>query len=219
MTTETQPPSIRTGIVNDYAIIVEGIRAIFAARPDLFDIVYASSLDSGVDEVAVLDSLDLDLVLLDPFATRVPLRERVPRKSAGGRPKYVILSWYRTAASVAQALDLGFAGYRSKTLDADSLIAATVDIHHGRVDSSAASGWPAPAASGGWPGSEHGLTARESEMLCWIAQGLSNKEIAERAYIGAESLKSHIRSAYRKIGVTTRSQAIVWCVSHGMIAI
>ena len=56
-----------------------------------------------------------------------------------------------------------------------------------------------PVATG--PGAEHGLTARESEVLALIAQGLSNKEVAERAFVSLNTVKTFIRSAYRKIGV------------------
>jgi two-component system, NarL family, response regulator LiaR len=72
--------------------------------------------------------------------------------------------------------------------------------------------------SGGlWPGQTEGLTVRESEVVAHITLGLSNKEIASRAYLSINSVKSYIRSAYRKMGVTTRSQAVLWAVHHGFL--
>jgi DNA-binding CsgD family transcriptional regulator len=59
---------------------------------------------------------------------------------------------------------------------------------------------------GDWPGRDHGLSARESEVLCLIAQGLSNQEIADRAFLSINSVKTYIRSAYRKIGVERRTR-------------
>ena len=73
---------------------------------------------------------------------------------------------------------------------------------------------PEPAL-GRWPGREHGLSGRESEVLALICQGMSNVEISQRAYIGINTVKTYIRSAYRKIGVTTRPQAVIWALSHG----
>jgi DNA-binding CsgD family transcriptional regulator len=62
---------------------------------------------------------------------------------------------------------------------------------------------------------EHGLTEREAQVLDWIAQGMSNQEIAESAYVSINSVKTYIRSAYRKIGVKSRSQAVAWAVRRG----
>ncbi len=70
-------------------------------------------------------------------------------------------------------------------------------------------------AGGDWPGRAEGLTARQAEVLALIAQGLSNDEVAERAYITINSLKSHVRAIYRKIGAESRSQAVIWALEHG----
>jgi DNA-binding CsgD family transcriptional regulator len=67
-----------------------------------------------------------------------------------------------------------------------------------------------------WPGAEHGLTARESEIVALIARGLSNRDIAERSYLSINSVKTYIRTAYRKVGVTRRAQAVVWGMQHGL---
>ena len=69
--------------------------------------------------------------------------------------------------------------------------------------------------SGNWPGRSFGLTQRESEVLALITQGLTNQEIADRAYISINSVKTYVRTAYRKIGVTRRSQAVSWGMQHG----
>lgn len=73
----------------------------------------------------------------------------------------------------------------------------------------------APISAGDWPGRALGLSARESEVLALIAQGLSNQEVASRAYLSINSVKTYIRSAYRKIGVQRRSQAVLWAIRHG----
>ena len=69
--------------------------------------------------------------------------------------------------------------------------------------------------AGDWPGRSAGLSSREAEMIALITQGLSNQEIAERAFLSINTVKTYIRSAYRKIGVTTRTQAVVWGVENG----
>ncbi|MFJ9387844.1 response regulator transcription factor [Nocardioides sp. NPDC101246] len=64
-------------------------------------------------------------------------------------------------------------------------------------------------------GTVAGLSVREVEVLALITQGLSNKAIADKLVVSVNTLKSHIRQAYRKIGVTTRSQAVSWAITHG----
>jgi DNA-binding CsgD family transcriptional regulator len=67
-----------------------------------------------------------------------------------------------------------------------------------------------------YPGREAGLTGREAEIIALITQGLSNQEIAERSYLSINSVKTYIRTAYRKMGVTRRSQAVLWGIKNGM---
>ena len=62
-----------------------------------------------------------------------------------------------------------------------------------------------------------GLTGREIEVLALIGEGLTNQEIADRVFISINSVKTYIRSAYRKIGVNSRSQAAVWGLQHGIV--
>jgi two-component system, NarL family, response regulator LiaR len=72
-----------------------------------------------------------------------------------------------------------------------------------------------PLAGVDWPGQAVGLSPRESEVLAFITQGLSNQEIAQAIYLSINSVKTYIRTAYRKIGVASRSQAVGWGMQHG----
>lgn len=65
-------------------------------------------------------------------------------------------------------------------------------------------------------GREAGLTCREAQVVTLIAQGFTNEEIARQLYLSINSVKSYIRSAYRRIGVQRRSQAIVWAIESGL---
>jgi len=64
-------------------------------------------------------------------------------------------------------------------------------------------------------GSDLGLTPREAEILGLIAQGLSNQEIASRVFLSINSVKTYIRTAYRKIGAHSRAEAVGWAIRHG----
>ena len=68
-----------------------------------------------------------------------------------------------------------------------------------------------------WPGRGEGLTDRESEILALITQGKSNAEVAALTYLSPNTVKSYIRSIYRKIDVASRTQAVLWGVKNGFI--
>lgn len=68
-----------------------------------------------------------------------------------------------------------------------------------------------------WLGYDEGLTRRESEIIALIAQGLSNQQIADQTFLSINSVKSYIRTAYRKMEVVSRSQAVLWGVRHGFV--
>jgi DNA-binding NarL/FixJ family response regulator len=111
----------------------------------------------------------------------------------------------------------------AKGVDACVTLASDVDEILGALRSAVASG-RRPEAHGpelevSGPdavlGEEVGLTPRESEVLRCLSLGLTNQQIADRCYLSVNSVKSYIRSAYRRIGVTSRSQAVVWCIQHG----
>jgi DNA-binding CsgD family transcriptional regulator len=62
------------------------------------------------------------------------------------------------------------------------------------------------------------LTEREYEVISMIGQGLSNRQIADQLFLSINSVKTYIRSAYRKLHVTARPQAILWAMEHGLVA-
>lgn len=64
----------------------------------------------------------------------------------------------------------------------------------------------------------HGLSERELQVLTLIATGLTNAEVAREAYLSVNTVKSYIRSAYRKMDVQSRSQAVIWAIDHGVVA-
>jgi DNA-binding NarL/FixJ family response regulator len=66
-----------------------------------------------------------------------------------------------------------------------------------------------------WPGRSEGLTDRESEIMALITQGKSNAGVATLTYLSPNTVKSYIRTIYRKIEVTGRTQAVLWGVRHG----
>ena len=63
---------------------------------------------------------------------------------------------------------------------------------------------------------DYDLSPREVDIICRVAAGLSNREVAADLFLGINTIKTYIRTAYRKMGVTSRSQAVMWAVRHGL---
>jgi two-component system, NarL family, response regulator LiaR len=210
---------IRLAIVNDYEIVVAGVAAMLAPHHDRVEVV---ELDSGLPIIS-----EVDLIFYDTFGQvqgdAVDLEDLVQ----GNDVPVVIFSWNIQPELVERAIDHGAAGYLSKGLSASEVVDAIEAIRAGETvtPSSAASSEASSAAgaasssdgreSGEWPGRELGLTAREAEVLALITQGLSNQEIARQTYLSINSVKTYIRTAYRKIDVTRRAQAVAWGMKHG----
>ena len=202
------PRPIRVAIVNDYEIVVAGVAAMLAPHREHVSIV---ELDSNLPVLS-----DVDVILYDTFAAvqgdGIDLEDLVH----GGDAKVVIFSWNLDEQLVGAAIERGAAGYLSKGLDAEQVVAGIEAVQRGETvtpPESTSSG--ERTANGEWPGRELGLSAREAEVLALITQGLSNQEIAQRTYLSINSVKTYIRTAYRKIEVTRRAQAVAWGMRHG----
>ncbi len=198
---------VRIAIVNDYEIVVAGIASVLAPFSDQVEIV---ELGAGTQVRS-----DVDVVLYDTFGQVQGYRIDLEDLVRGSGARVVIFSWNQQPELVDQALEKGARGYLSKALTAEEIVKAIEQVHAGETVTAIRSDLEPVPDSGDWPGRQHGLTQRESEVLALITQGLTNQEIADRAYISINSVKTYIRTAYRKIGVTRRSQAVSWGMDHG----
>jgi NarL family two-component system response regulator LiaR len=204
----TVPKPLRVAISNDYAIVVRGLHAMLEPFADRVEIV---ELDSRMPVLS-----DVDIVLYDSFSQ--PQGDRIELgRLARGDAKVVVYSWNVQPQLVRDALRRGVSGYLAKSLGAEKIVDALERVAAGEVVTTPGPGVDAPVAGGDWPGREQGLTERESEIVTMIAQGLSNQEIADRAYLSINSVKTYIRAAYKKMDVTRRSQAVRWAITHGFL--
>lgn len=199
--------AIRLAIVNDYEVVVHGLASMLRSYSDRIEVVEGDANAHPVSPV--------DIALFDTFAQSYRDRGRIARLVDDPEiSKVVVYTWGADDPAVAGARVPGIAAYVSKRLAAAELVTALERIHAGEPVRLEDAG-RGPLVGGDWPGREEGLTARESEVLSLITQGYSNNDIAATTMLSINSIKSYIRSAYRKIGVTTRSRAILWGIDHG----
>jgi len=199
---------VRLAIVNDYELVVVGVAALLAPFADRIHVV---ELDSSLPVVTG----DVDIILYDTFGAVQGSAVDVDSLVNGGPAKVVIYSWNLQHELVTDSLAAGVAGYLSKGMEAEDLVRAIEQIHAGQTVIPSTGGTVNPKSDSDWPGKTAGLTVRESEIVALITQGLSNQEIADRSYLSINSVKTYIRTAYRKMGVERRAQAVLWGVKHG----
>ena len=199
----------RLALVNDYEVVLQGLAEMLRSYTDDFDVV---ELDMHVPVEQTVD-----ISLYDTFAQTQGVGEGVERLLANPRVgKVVVYTWTFQELLTSNTRKRGIDGYLSKSLTAAELAEGLRAVARGESVLS-----PDPGRSsvvgGDWPGREEGLTARESEVLALITQGLSNSQIAQRTSLSINSIKSFIRTGYRKIEVTTRAHAVLWGVTHGFL--
>ena len=222
-------PPITVAIINDYELVVRGLAQMLADYPGRVDLVEC--------DVRADVAKPVDVALYDTFAParreEAELSDVIASPAVG---KVIVYSWGGQPDRVDNAFALGADGFVSKATGALEMVEAIERVHGGeqvRRDHPVApasadvddpigrirqepSPVEPPSRKRSWPGQAEGLTEREAEIIALITRGLSNKDIAARCFLSINSVKSYIRSAYRRMGVTSRSQAVLWGVRHGM---
>jgi DNA-binding NarL/FixJ family response regulator len=194
---------VRVTLADECELVSEGLAALFATREELTLVPPAPG--GGL-------ATFVDVTLHDTFAT-TPLDEakldRLVNRPSGGR--LVVYTWNLQQGLVDAALSHGAAGCLSKSLPTDDLVESLLQIAEGETVVRGVTGQRSHEVE------RAGLTPREAEVVGLIASGLSNHEIACSTGLSINSVKSYIRGAYRKIHVTTRSQAVLWALRHGCV--
>ncbi len=201
------PEPVRIALVDDYDVILAGVAHMFdryKTRVSVVELDANKPVQQDVD-VVLFDAFaqpeadaDLETVLANPHAKRV-----------------AVYTWNFRDVLIQAALDKGAKGYLSKALPAREMVAAIELVNAGETVVSEAPTGNRLTVGLDWPGRAEGLSERESEILALITQGKSNAEIADIVYLSINSIKTYIRSAYRKIGAANRVEAVLWGVEHG----
>ncbi len=206
----TLPEPISIALVDDYDVVVLGVARILERYPEQVSIHELNSdqtVSKPADIVlydafaqAEVDSADLKVILENPLAGRT-----------------VVYTWNFHPDLIGRAQSLGVDGYLSKALPGRELVDALVRVHAGERVISDPPGRARSTPGSDWPGRQEGLSDREAEILALITQGRSNAEVAATTFLSPNTVKSYIRTIYRKIGVRSRTQAVLWGVARGFL--
>jgi DNA-binding NarL/FixJ family response regulator len=215
---------IRVLIVDDQALIREGLETLLGLSPG---IEVAGTACDGEDAVRLTAERQPDIVLMDlrmPRCDGVEATRRITRQWPNCR--VIALTTYADDDSIFGVLEAGAMGYLTKDAGAQAIAQAIRTVHAGdalldpvvqaRVIRQLRAG-QSPTATPA-PTLPNDLTQREAEVLSLIAQGLNNREIAERLMVTEATVKTHINNLFSKIGVRDRAQAVVYAMRHGQAA-
>ncbi len=202
-------------LLSDLEIIVHGVSGMLAPHGSRIRMTTAGLHHRGYSPV--------DLTLIDTSLTTpgeiVAVNEALDDPRAGA-----VVIFVREGHSVTAqtAIAMGCRGCVDQALGSDELVATLECIGGGETVVSpslleAADETHTSATSEPWPGHWQGLSRREGETLTMITGGLTNLEIAEHHNISINTVKSYVRSAYRKIGVERRAQAVRWGMKNGLL--
>ena len=216
------PEPIRILLVDDHAVVREGLRA-FLGLQDGFEIVgEAADGEEAIERAAELepDVILMDLVMpkLDGVSAMRELRRRW--RGRGSHPRVIVLTSFLDDDRLLPALESGAAGYLLKNSQPAELARAVRAAQAGEaiIDPTAAARLVnALSNDRASPTALDQLTKREREVLTLIAQGRANKRIALELGISEKTVKAHVGHVLAKLGVADRTQAAVLAVQNGLV--
>ncbi|MDI5974406.1 response regulator transcription factor [Streptomyces sp. SL13] len=210
---------IRVLLVDDHQVVRRGLRTFLEVQPDIEVVGEAAD---GAEGAARAAELRPDVILMD---VKMPGTDGIEAlrllREAGDRARVLVVTSFTEQRTVVPALRAGAAGYVYKDIDPGALADAIRSVHAGHVllqpevaEALLTLDGSGPAA--GTRGRGATLTDREREVLCLIADGRSNREIARALVLSEKTVKTHVSNILMKLDVSDRTQAALWAVRHGV---
>lgn len=220
--TKPDARSIKVLIADDHPVVRQGLRSMLAAE----GIEIVGEAGTGSEALELIRKTEPDVVLMD---IRMPdmdgLAAMRMMKQNSSNTSVIVLTTYNNVQYLVRSVIYGAAGYFLKGISRKELLAAIRAVatgesllkpHHLRTVVQRLlkeSSGTAPAASS----KADALTPREKEVLSLIVQGLTNAQIARILFISPATVKRHVESIIKKLGVSDRTQAAVWAVRAGIV--
>jgi DNA-binding NarL/FixJ family response regulator len=207
---------IRVLLVEDHPVVRAGLAELLAGTGD---IEVVGTATDGAMAIEMVAEVRPDVVLMDvsmPVMDGIEATRRITEAEPGVH--IVMLTSFSDRKSILAALDAGATGFLLKDAEPEELFRGVRAAAAGEspLAPKAAHAVLSERRSGDEGGAAQDLTAREREVLALIAAGLPNKLIARRLEISEKTVKAHLTSVYRRIEVTTRTEAALWAREHGI---
>ncbi|MGH7274994.1 MAG: response regulator [Nitrospiria bacterium] len=217
------PKKIRVLIADDHQVVREGLSAILNAKEDIEVIAEAQD---GVEAVEKAKEFKPDVILMDISMPRMNGVEATRRiKLEQPQIGIVVLTMYEEEEYIFELVKAGATGYMLKNSDSSQIIKAIRSTYQGESmlqpsvatkilsEFSHLSQRPAPKPTR----TDQELTDREVQVIKLIADGKTNKEIANTLTISEKTVKNHVRNIFQKLEVDDRTQAAIFAIQRGLI--
>jgi len=194
---------IRVALVNDYELILHGLEALLAPFNDRLEVVELDVRRQPVQPV--------DIALFDPYGhTHLGLDQVGALANNPNVGAVVVYTWQLMTGQAEKIISYGARAVLAKSLSGSDLVdeleevtrGKTIVSHDFRLNTSMT-----------WPGADLRLTERESEVVTFLATGKSNRDIADAMILSENTVKTHLKSIFQKIGVSSRAQAVARIVT------
>nr|BFD90156.1 response regulator transcription factor [Kitasatospora sp. Xyl93] len=206
---------IRLLIADDHPVVRAGLRAVLECEPDFAIVAEAATAERAVELAA---EAGVDVVLMDlqfgPGSAMNGAQATAAITARAGAPRVLVVTTYDTDADTLPALEAGATGYLLKDAPPEELAQAVRAAAAGRsalapsVADRLLERMRTPAAA---------LSARETEVLGLVADGLTNQQVSQRLHLSQATVKSHLVHIYNKLGVDSRTAAVREARRRGLI--
>lgn len=214
----TEPQPVRTVLVDDHAILRQGLRSLLERDGSISVVGEADSLESAIREVARTTPdvvvVDLKLAVGTEYEGLTLIAEVMRRWPSVAS---LVLTTFLDDDLVVRAVRAGARGYVVKDVDTTELVRAILAVSRGGSAFDPRSTSVVLRAVSGDAPSREGLTDRERDVLRLLAEGLSNKGIGQQLFISESTVKFHIRNIIKKLGVSKRTDAVYTASKRGLI--
>lgn len=207
---------IRVVVIDDHTLFRRGVTALLAREPG-FRVVGEAA--DGFEGIRIVSAAKPDVVLLDlnmPGISGVEALQAIHHEAPDAH--VVMLTVSEDAADLLGALRAGAAGYLLKNIDSDFLLASLERAADGEsvISPEMTGKLMQGVRAGAVPAPADALSPREREILQHLARGSSNKEIARTLAVAESTVKIHVQHILRKLNISSRVQAAVWAIEHGI---
>jgi DNA-binding NarL/FixJ family response regulator len=206
--------TLRILIVEDHALVSEGLEVMLSMRDD-FEVTGA--VTSAAEAIETVTNDPVDVVLMDVNLGRSISGLEATRqiKRVAPETKVLVLTMYSDTETVSEAIRSGADGYLTKGASRDAVIRGILDVAESRsvLD---------PNVTGGVFGrlserDPHALSDRELSVLQQISYGKSTREIAQDVGLAEETVKTHLKQIFKKLGVHDRAEAVAEAFRRGLV--
>lgn len=211
---------IQVMIVDDHKMVREGLKRILELNGDIEVIDEA---DNGKDFIKKLKTVKPDIVLLDinmPVMNGIEVLEYLSKRKKS--PKVLVLTVHNEVEYLMKTVDLGINGYILKDSEAEELIKAVHFVYNGEtfIQPSLIPQLNSRLIAREFDQDKvNKLSDRETEVLKLVSVGMFNKEIAKKLGISERTVKNHMFTIFKKIGVTDRTQAAIFAIRNGIVSV